>query len=399
MPIYVYTALTSDGTELIREAAAPGVEELREQLEGQGLLVRGVRQKKTFFFVMGGQSVKARDFLQANQEFMVLLRAGMTVPEALELAADRPDNPVLSSILTRVLADIREGSQLSAACAKYPRVFDGLYLSSLKTGEKSGNLALPLSRYQEYLTQKIVLQDKVSQAMVYPLFLVLVLVGVLGLLFTFVLPRFAALYAGFNAALPLPTRILMILVDHLPVAGAVLGGAGLVGWLVFKGWSSTPGGRFWIDGAQQRLPLIKNFTQPFLVSQLTRTLSTLLAGGTTLTEALMVAQESMPNVAFASRFKKIIERVTEGEGLSKALEEEKIIPRAAVKLIQVGEASGQLEAMLQEVARSFERLLESRIQKVLTLIEPVFILLAGLLIGSVIIVMYLPILHLSDVVK
>jgi type II secretory pathway component PulF len=399
MPNYIYHALAPGGRELTQEATAPNEEALRDLLESRGLLVRGMRQKRVFALGLGGQRVKAREFQQANQEFVTLLQAGVTIPEALELVADRPESPVLGPVLRRVWEDVRQGTQLSAACAKYPSIFNGLYLSSLKTGEKSGDLAKPLSRYLEYLAQKIVLQDKISQAMVYPVFLLLVLVGVLGILFTFVLPRFVALYADFNTALPFPTRILMALVSHLPMVVVAMASVGLAVWLGFKGWASSRSGRLWLDGAQLRLPLIKDFTEPFLVSQMTRTLSTLLAGGTTLTEALTVTQESLPNAAFALRFKKIVARVFEGESLSKSLADEEMIPWSAIKMIKVGEAAGQLETMLQVVARSFEGTLEHRIQRALTLVEPIFILLAGLLIGTVIVVMYLPILRLSDVVK
>ena len=154
-----------------------------------------------------------------------------------------------------------------------------------------------------------------------------------------------------------------------------------------------------MEDARQNLPIVGGFIRPFLISQLARTLSTLLSGGTPLMEALKVTRDSLSNKVFALRFEKVISRVTEGESLSKALKSEGIMPRSSVKLIEVGEASGQMEQMFQEVANSFESLLESRIQRILSLVEPIFILLTGLLIGTVIVVMYLPIIHLSDIVK
>jgi type II secretory pathway component PulF len=347
---------------------------------------------------MAGPVVRSGDLLRTNQEMMTLLKAGLTLPEILELAADRPESPALASILRRILGEVKTGTPFSAACAKYPRVFDGLYLSSLKTGERTGDLAQPLARYQDYLRQRVTLQAKVSQALVYPAFLLFVLAMVLGLLFIFVMPRFTALYADFNATLPLPTRFLMDLVHHLPWLGGLAAGMGLAFWALFKTWNSTESGRIRMDGALQKMPILEKFINPFLASQLARTLSTLLSGGTPLTEALQVARESLPNRAFALRFGRVIRRVLEGETLSKALGEEKLLPRTAVKLIQVGEASGQLEAMFREVAQISEWELENCIQRTMALVEPVFILLTGLLIGTVIVVMYLPIIHLSDVV-
>ena len=399
MPIYVYEAINAKGSKLIREATAPTEDELRLQLEGQGLLVKSVRQKRVNWSSLGGQKVKPMEFLQCNQEFITLLKAGLNIPEALDLISDRPDSLVLTSVIKQVLEDIKTGSTFSDACAKYPKVFDGLYISSLKTGERAGNLAKPLARYQDYLRQKSVLQGKVSQAMVYPIFLLGVLVLVLGLLFTFVMPRFAALYTDFGAKMPLPTVILMSLVKHLALVMAVVIGGGLLLWGLFKRWSSTPSGRLWLDGAVQRIPVVNQFMVPFMVAQMARTLATLLSGGTPLTTALKVARDSMTNRSFQVKFDKVIYQVSEGKPLSKALRSEGLMPRSAVKLIEVGEASGQLEQMFQEVANSYEMVLENRIQRLMALIEPIFILLTGLLIGTVIVVMYLPIIHLSDIVK
>ncbi|HVM33101.1 MAG TPA: type II secretion system F family protein [bacterium] len=399
MPLYSYKAVTADGRLLQGEAVAQGIGELRGQLEDQGLLVKGVKTKRVVLLSAGGQKVKAEELLQANQELITLLQAGLTLPEALELVADRPQSPVLASIFKSILSEVRGGSRLSEACAKHPKIFDGLYLSSLKTGEKSGNLAAPLSRYQEYLAGKILLEGKVAQALVYPAFLLFVLVGVLALLFTFVLPRFAALYAGFNQALPLPTRVLMALVARLPWILTLAAGAGTALWLGFRTAVSTAKGRLWLGEFQLRLPFLRDYTRPFLLSQLARTLSTLLGGGTTLSEALHIAGETQANSAFAGRLRAVTRQVLEGGSLSGALAGEELIPRQAIKLIQVGEASGRLETMLQEVARSLERQLEGRVQRALALVEPVFILAAGLVIGTVIVVMYLPILHLSDVVR
>src|SRR5581483_2966288 len=231
MPIYIYKAVTPQGRELTRETAAPSEEELRLELEGQGLLLTGVRKKRTTLFLAAGQRARPDDFLHCNQQLATLLKAGLTVPEALGLCLDHPESPVLSAVLPKVLEDVKNGSALSAACARYPKVFDGLYLSSLLTGERTGDLAKPLMRYQEYLRQKVVLQNKVSQAMIYPLFLLFVLGGVMALLFTFVMPRFVALYANFNAVLPWPTQVLMTIVHHFPL------GVALAGAVFFSLWA------------------------------------------------------------------------------------------------------------------------------------------------------------------
>ena len=401
MPIYVYKAINPEGRESTREMAASSEEALKQELGKQGLMLKRVREKKgtPFSWAWGGAAVDPQVFLQCNQEMITLLNAGLTVPEALDLSADRPESPALSTILKKVLRDVRSGDLFSAACSKHPQVFDGLYLSSLRTGEKTGNLARPLERYQQYLQRRVALQQKVSQALVYPFFLLAVLVAVMALLFVFVMPRFAALYGDFHAALPLATRFLMTLVRHLAMVAFVGVGVCVGSWALFKTWTHGGKGRRWWDEAKYNWPLLQGFHRPFLVSQWTRTLSTLLTGGTPLTEALRVSRDSLANLAYAARVDRVIRRVLEGEGLSQAVGQEGLAPRSAVKLIEVGEVSGRLEGMLEEITASAERVLEARIQRMMVLVEPVFILLAGLLIGSVIVVMYLPIIHMTDIVK
>lgn len=399
MPNYVYKAMTPTGALVSQEAVASSEAELRNELERKGLLVKAVRKKSEGLFQWFQPGVKPADFLQVNQELVTLLKAGLTVPEALALASDRPESPLLSSTLRRILQDVKEGSPLSDACGKYPRLFDGLYLSSLKTGERTGNLAPPMLKYQDYLLRREALRNKVTQALVYPLFLLLVLVLILILLFCFVMPRFAGIYADFHAEMPMPTRILMGFVHHLPVVGIVLGGGALACWTFWKALISTPKGRLKVDELKRRLPLVKGFTQPFLIGQTARTLSTLLSGGTPLTEAMKVGEAALSNKSFASQFHGVLRQVIEGTSFSKAVDREGLMPKSAVKLLEVGEASGQLGEMLEEIARSHEQLLENRIQRVMALVEPMFILLTGVLIGTIIIVMYLPIIHLSDIVK
>lgn len=399
MPTYLYKTLTARGHVVTGEVTAHSEEEARRQLERDGFLVKGIRPKMSLVFFSRSGGVRSSDFLRYNQEIGTLLKAGLTVPEVLDIVSDRPESPNLSSALGQVLSDVKTGMTFSDACAKHPQVFDGLYLSSLKTGERTGNLVSPLARYQEHLRRRAALETKISQALVYPVFLVVVLIVILGFLFTFVMPRFAALYSDFNAVMPLPTRLLLGLVRHLYLV-LLVGVPVLAGlWLSLKAWSSTPGGKLWWDETKESLPLASQITRPLLVAQLARTLSTLLSGGTPLVEALRVTGETTSNQAFRSRLELVTRRVADGEALSSALAAESLVPRDAVKLVQVGEASAQLEGMFQEIANAYELTVENRLQGAMALVEPAFILVSGLLIGTIIVIMYLPIIHLSDIVK
>ncbi len=399
MPLYVYTALSENGAQVTGEQAAASLQELNRELAEKGLLVQHIRRKRGGTRLFSRRRIKPEAFLLYNQEFMALARAGLTVPEALALAANRPDNPGLGQILRKVLEDVRGGVSFSEACARHPEAFDVLYVSALKTGEKTGDLANILARYQDYLKHRVALRKKVSHALAYPVFLLITLVVILGVLFAFVLPRFVGIYADFDAQLPWATRLLIALVDHMPFYAPVLLVGGALGWLGYRSWVNTPAGRLWIDNIKERLPFLGRINRTLNVAQLARSLSTLLAGGTPLVDAMRTACESLSNRAYGERLAQATAMVTEGKSLAEAMHTMHIMPDTAVKMIEVGEASGRLDGMLAEVAQFYEETLENRLSRMMTLIEPALMLLIGILVGGIIITMYLPIFNLADVIR
>lgn len=396
MPIYKYTALNAQGAAVAGEGVAGSREEFTRELAGRGLLVQEVRAKRAGLM---RARVRPDQFLLFNQEFVALIRAGLTVPDALKMAADRPDSPLLGASLGRVLEDVRAGSMLSEACARQPEIFDGLYLAALRTGEKAGALVDVLAKYQGYLRQRVALQKTVSRALTYPKFLVLVLVVVLALLFTFVMPRFTSMYAGLGAELPLATRLLMNFVNHLPVYGSALIGASALGWWAWHGWAATAAGRLRIDSAKQHIPLLGAVYRDVVVAQLARSLATLLAGGTPLVEALRTSQSSLTNALAVRQLADVADKVTDGVALAQAFKDTALFPPTAIKLVEVGEASGSLDQMMAQIAEFYEDVLSNRLTSVMALVEPVLMMLMGVLIGGVIIVMYLPIFYMAEVIK
>jgi len=400
MPIYTYKALSDSGAQVRGEVAASSPEDLTSELAGKGLLVQRVRRKQSGgALLLRHQRIKPEAFLLFNQEFMALIRAGLTVPEALVLAADRPDQPALGRILGRVLEEVRGGALISEACSHHPEAFEGLYLSALKTGEKTGDLAAVLFGYQNYLKHRVALQKKVSQALAYPSFLLITLVVILGVLFAFVMPRFVAMYADFGAELPLPTKILLGFVDHLPVFAPLAAGLILLALFGYRWWSATDSGRLQIDHVKERLPWFGGLNRTLSVAQAARTLATLLTGGTPLVEAMKTTADALTNRLYAQRLREATNRVTEGESLAQAMRQQALLPPTALKMVEVGEASGSLDTMLAEVAQFYEENMESRLGRIMALIEPALMLLMGVLIGGVIIVMYLPIFNIAEVVQ
>jgi type IV pilus assembly protein PilC len=399
MPVYLYSALTQAGVLTAGEQAATSGEALSAELASRGLLVQSIRPKRAGIRLLRRSRVSPEDFQLFNQEFMALARAGLTIPDALMLASNRPDNPLLGRILQRVLEDVRGGVSFSEACARHPDAFEPLYLSALRTGEKTGNLAEVLARYRDYLRHKVALRKKISQALAYPVFLLIALVAILAILFVFVMPRFVGMYADFGAELPLPTRVLVGLVERFYIVGPVLAGLGAAGWVGWRRWTATEKGRLWVDNLRERIPYISDVARLVAAASLARSLSTLLAGGTPLVEAMRTARESLANRAYALRLEQATQQVIEGSSLAKAVRASALMPDTAVRMIEVGEASGGLDGMLAEVALFYEEILGARLARVMALVEPLIMLLMGVLIGGIIIVMYLPIFHMADVIK
>ncbi len=399
MPIYSYIALSPQGLRIESEAAATSPEELRQSLTQQGLLVQQLREKRELLSFRRRRPVSPEAFLLFNQEFLALTRAGLTIPEGLKLSANRPESPALTQTLARVVDEVRQGAAMSEACGRHPEVFEGPYLAALRTGEKTGDMVRVLEKYQVYLRQRVALQRKVSQALAYPAFLLITLVVILLILFVFVLPRFVSLYADFGAQLPLPTRVLIAMVDVLPylLPVVILGGIGL--WAGWRRWKKLPAVQRRLDTIKDRLPLFGSIYREAAAAQIARALSALLAGGTPLVEAMRITAQSLNSPGRTERLLQATREVTEGKGLAAALRGKSLLPDTAVRLIEVGEASGGLDRMLDEAAQFHEESLSHRLTRLMTLIEPILMLLMGVLVGGIIVVMYLPIFYIVDVIK
>jgi type IV pilus assembly protein PilC len=398
VPLYAYVAIAENGATVSGERVAPSEDVLRDELGGRGLLVQRVRARRGVG-LLGGRRVRPEEFALFNQEFTALLRAGLTVPDALGLASQRGDSAAFGRILSRVLEDVRNGAALSQACMRHPEAFDGLYLAALRTGEKTGDFAGVLKRYQEHLRQRVALRRKVSQALAYPIFLLIALVVILAVLFIFVMPSFVAMYADAGAALPMPTRVLLGLVGRLQLVLPAAAGLALIGFWARRNWLSSDAGRLQRDRLRERLPYIGELARTAIAAQLARTLATLLSGGTPLVEALRTAAGSLGNHLYRERLEHTMRLVTEGASLAQAVRDTALLPPMAARMIEVGEASGGLDAMLAEVALFHEELLDTRLARVMALVEPLLMLLMGLLVGGIIIVMYLPVFQMADVIK
>lgn len=398
MPAYRYKALSQSGSVVSGESLSPSKDELTRELIAQGYRVQHISDQRKWDLPWKRSSVSQIQLSLFVHELLSLLKAGLPVAEALELSSDRQGEPTLEKIIISVLKAVHAGSTLSEAFSMHKDKLDELFVSVLKTGEKSGNLPAALEQYLIYLGSRIKLSKKLKQAMAYPLFLSLSLLAILGVMFFFVMPRFASMYANFGAQLPAPTQMLMDMVSNIPAAAIsllilIIGAAAS-----YRTLNANPVFRKKLEKIKFSIPLAGSTYELYMISRVARSLAILVSSGTPLVDSLKTIRESISNATYASRIEAVEDAILGGKSLTNAISEIRLMPKTAVKLVRAGEASGNLGEMLSEVADYYHDMLDARLERIMALIEPLLIMVMGLIVGAVIIIMYLPIFKLAEVV-
>jgi type IV pilus assembly protein PilC len=339
------------------------------------------------------------DFLVFNQELIALLKAGLPVVRSFEILLERQESPALRAVLQDVKDRVNSGASISDAFAEQGDIFPRLYWTSLKAGEKSGEIEGVLRRYLKYQKTIIAISRKVVSTLVYPAILILLSTVLIGVLMTFVIPKFQEFFADFNADLPLLTVVVVSIAAFLRdnvvwLFPAVAFGA----WLAWR-WVRTPAGRQWSDGILLKLPFLGGLFQRFAITQFTRSLSTLLAGGTPLVPSLENAAEAIGNRHISRRVREVVPKVREGGELWQALDSTGIFTNLTIEMIKVGETSGALEEMLTAVSDFYDEEIDVLLGRVITLVEPAILVLMGGVIMTILLSVYLPIFRIMSQIK
>ena len=395
--------LGSPGGEIIEGVyIADDEAKLRQQLEEKGLYVLSL-QRKVAFGSLGlslpqRRRVKAREFIVFNQELATLLNAGMPVVQSLDILRQRVDNPVLKSVLDDVHDRVRSGAALSDAFEAHGDLFQGVYTASLLAGEKSGSLEEVLRRYVAYSRVVGTVRRKTLSALIYPAILLALSLIVVGIIVLRVVPEFGDFYDGLGAELPLGTRVIVAtseaLRQNLLTIIILVAGGGALGWA----WLRQPGSRAMLDRLVLEIPGVGGIARKFATSQLARTLSTLLRGGIPLVTALDVAAKSIGNRYFSQQLGTVSREVREGQSLSTTLLARDIFPPVAVKMVEVGESTGALQQMLTSVAEFFDEEIETALSRFMTVVEPLLLVIMGIVIAGLLLALYLPLIQLGSIV-
>lgn len=372
-------------------------EEARQKLSERGFYVFGVQRHLELLAQLGRRTergIPTADFLVFNQQFNTLLRAGLPILKALDLLAERAAALKLRPILRDVRQRVRDGALLSEALAGQGS-FPPVYVTAITAGERSGNLSGVLEQYISYLRVSTGFRRGLVTALIYPCILVCAVIIVLSYLVTFAMPRFAALYQDLGVPLPRITQIVLDLALPLRNYFIVFVGLAIVAAVAIFLWTRTDHGALVIDRFKPRLPVVGDVWLKSQIAQFVRTLSTLLAGGTPLVSALQTSASAIGSKLISTAVRQAAEHVKEGESLHAGLAETNLIPSLALEMIEVGEASGALAAMLTSVAEFYEEEVSTRLQRTLIWISPAILVVMALVIGLVLIALYLPMFSLQ----
>jgi type IV pilus assembly protein PilC len=405
VPLFNCRVARADGSIKEERIEATDEREVRSQMEERGYLVLSLRRFRAFslsafnFKWSFKRGLHPREFLVFNQELIALIRAGIPIIRIMDILVGRASHPVFQKVLDGVRDGIKAGASISDATAKYPHFFSGLYVSSIRAGERSGNLVEILQRYIAYLKRMIAVRKKVVSSLTYPIFLLAVGVAVIFFLLTYVMPTFMEIFKDSQSELPRATQRLIAVVrflqDYLVILLVALGGLII---LVRQGYQ-TPWGRQRFDAFILRIPVAGRVVQRHYMITLSRTLSTTLAGGIPLVPALAIVSDAMPNRIWSQKVMDASRRVQEGAGLALSLQQSQTFPKMSLEMIEVGENSGSLVEMLGEVADFHEDELDLYLGRLTTWVEPVMLLLMGIIVAIIVVSMYLPIFHLAGTIR
>ena len=376
---------------------------LRHELEEKGLYVLSLRQRGA----IGGlslrlprrSSVPTREFLVFNQELATLLKAGMPLVQSLDLLKRRVDSPAFCGVLNDVHDRVRGGAALSEAFGAHAGLLPSVYTASLLAGERSGNLDQVLRRFVEYTKIIETVKRKTISALIYPAILVTLAIVLVSIIVLSVVPAFTDFYATFDAELPPLTRgiVFVSLVVRQQYLLILVVLAAAVG--AFVVWFRQAGRMARLDRLILRVPVVGEIAGKFATSQMSRTLATLLGGGLPLVNALEIAARSVGNQHIAAELDVVTTRVREGQSFAAALEARRVFPDVAVRMAEVGESTGALQDMLNTVADFYDEEISTQMERFVTLVEPVLLVIMGVVIAGLLLALYLPLFQLSSVLN
>ncbi|MCY1006937.1 type II secretion system inner membrane protein GspF [Nannocystis pusilla] len=408
MPAYAYTGLRKDGKTVKGVESADTVAALKANLKRAGIFLTAVSETTAQVAAAGGAGGREVDlgalFDRISQKTVsrttrllaTLLCAGVTLPESLSAITEQSESRRLKGILSDIANKVNEGSSLADACARYPDVFQPLFINMVRAGEASGSLETVLLRIADFMDQQEELKGKVTSAMIYPAIMTVLSGGIITMLMLNVVPQITEMFEGMNAQLPWNTAFLIWLSDFIAAWWfMIIVGFFAAGWL-FRRWRKTDIGRATGDTILLKLPIIGDLARKLAIARFARTLATMLASGVQLLAALDIVRALLGNWVLEKVVATARDNIREGEGIAPALKRSGQFPALVTHMISVGERSGQLEQMLTDVANAYDREVNTALTRMTALLEPLMIVFMGGSVGFIVFSIMQPIMMLNE---
>lgn len=357
-----------------------------------------IQPKKESGFTIKLKRVSDKDITLFTRQFATVLEAGVPLVKGLETLAMQQKNPYFKEVIDTIRRKVEAGSSLSEAFAEYPKIFNTLYIQMVKSGEASGNLDIILKRLANYMEKILALKAKIKHAMIYPSVIIFVAVVVVSIIMFFVIPKFEELFREAGQSLPLPTLMLITISKHFKWIFLLLVLAMIGSIIGIKYYRKSEKGRYNTDKVLLHLPLLGQLFHKAAISRLSRTLANLVGGGVPLLQALAIAGETAGNKVIEKAMEEVRINVSAGHTIADPMIYTGVFPYMVIEMVRIGEMSGNLEEMLTKVADFYEEEVDRTVQTLSTLVEPILLIILGVVIGGILIALYLPIFQLGGVV-
>lgn len=407
MPSFKYEVRDSSGQVSVGVVQAATLLEASAQLRGRGQSLlnltpvadrpSGVMAKLRSVSVEFGPGLK--DVMNFTSQLAVMIKAGINIRTAIGSVADQMENAKFRVIIQKLKADVEAGTPFSDALARHPKVFSPLYVNMVRASEMSGNFAKMLERIASYLHQQCETRSMVRGAMVYPAIIGVMAVVTTIFLLTFVLPRFTALFAGKEALLPGPTKALIAASDFLRNQWYIVVGAAIAAGVGFRMWVKTRSGRIAWDRTKLRMPIFRRMLRALYITRGMHTMGELISAGVPMLETLKITGEVSGNILYKALWMQVHNSVKQGEKIATPLAKQRMLPKNVVQMISAGEESGKLGDVLRDVAEYYSSELRNTIKAVTAMIEPLMIVIMGVVVGFIAMSIILPIFKMSALVK
>jgi type IV pilus assembly protein PilC len=401
MSLWEYTAKNATTGQIMKgQLEAQSRDEVVTHIRKNRMILVTVREAPTQIkFNIGGTRISTRDIVIFTRQFATMINAGLPLVQSLSILAQQTENKALKDVTRAVVFDVEAGNTLADAFAKQPKAFSGLYVNMVAAGEAGGILDTILLRLATFLEKNDALMRKVKSAMIYPGVILSVAVIAISVLLVFVIPVFENMFASVNMELPLPTRVVIAASDFLTSYWWLV--LGVIAAFVFalKRWYATANGRKQLDTLMINAPVIGDVIRKSAVSRFTRTLGTLISSGVSILDGLEITAKTSDNRVIHDAVMESRQSIAGGETIAAPLERSKVFPPMVISMIAVGEQTGGLDEMLSKIADFYDEEVDVAVGALLSLMEPVMIVVLGVIVGGMVVAMYLPIFDMMNAIQ